>query len=46
MPFRPGEWTHASAVIGRLSGHLEYRFASGWVMRRIPAGLAMDRAER
>ncbi|XXX81200.1 hypothetical protein WMF30_20795 [Sorangium sp. So ce134] len=39
MPFQPGEWTHASAVIGRLSGHLEYRFASGWVLRGQPVGL-------
>ncbi|AUX22249.1 uncharacterized protein SOCEGT47_027500 [Sorangium cellulosum] len=39
MPFRPGEWTHPRAVIGRLSGHLEYRFASGWVLRGQPFGL-------
>ncbi|WP_437593305.1 hypothetical protein [Sorangium sp. So ce1000] len=39
MPFQPGEWTRASAVIGRLSGHIEYRFASGWVLRGQPFGL-------
>ncbi|AUX42055.1 uncharacterized protein SOCE26_034800 [Sorangium cellulosum] len=39
MPFQPGEWTHASAAIGRLSGYLEYRFASGWLLRGQPFGL-------
>ncbi|WP_437320563.1 hypothetical protein [Sorangium sp. So ce385] len=45
MPFRPGEWTHASAVIGRLSGHLEYRFASGWVLRGQPFGVLFSGQE-
>lgn len=42
MPFQPGEWTHARAVIGRLSGHIEYRFASGWVLRGQPFGLVFS----
>lgn len=45
MPFRPGEWTQASAVFGRLSGHLEYRFASGWVLRGQPFGLLFSGQE-
>ncbi|WP_437615157.1 hypothetical protein WMF20_17695 [Sorangium sp. So ce834] len=45
MPFQPGEWTHASAVIGRLSGHLEYRFPSGWVLRGQPFGLLFSGQE-
>jgi hypothetical protein len=39
MPFRPGEWVHASAVLGRLSGHIEYRFDAGWVVHAQPFGL-------
>ncbi|WP_437491421.1 hypothetical protein WME75_15585 [Sorangium sp. So ce1014] len=45
MPFQPGEWAHASAVIGRLSGHLEYRFASGWVLRGQPFGILFSGQE-
>ncbi|AUX31753.1 MULTISPECIES: hypothetical protein [Sorangium] len=45
MPFQPGEWAHASAVIGRLSGHLEYRFPSGWVLRGQPFGLLFSGQE-